>query len=85
MVRSFQTLNPFPHYHLKQFNSEFRTIRRSVLPGMTGLWQVSARSEGDLEVQEKLDTYYIHNWSFWLDVSLLIRTVWIVLTGKGAY
>lgn len=76
---------PFPHYHLEQFNEDFRKIRRSVIPGMTGLWQVSARSDGDLAVQEKLDTYYIRNWSPWLDLSLLGRTILIVLTGKGAY
>lgn len=76
---------PFPHYHLEQFNAKFRYIRRSVLPGMTGLWQVSVRSNGNLMIQENLDTYYIRNWSFWLDLSLFFRTIWIVITGKGAY
>lgn len=76
---------PFPHYHLEQFNDDFRKLRRSVMPGMTGLWQVSARSEGDLAVQENLDSYYIRNWSIWLDLSLLGRTMLIVMTGRGAY
>lgn len=76
---------PFPHYHLEQFNEEFRKLRRSVIPGMTGLWQVAARSDGDLVVQENLDTYYIRNWSVWLDISLLARTILIVFSGKGAY
>jgi len=76
---------PFPRYHLEKFNPGFRELRRSVLPGLTGLWQVSARSEGDLEVQEALDTYYIRNWSIWLDLYILARTVWVVLTRKGAY
>jgi lipopolysaccharide/colanic/teichoic acid biosynthesis glycosyltransferase len=76
---------PFPHYHLEQFSQEFRNLRRSVIPGMTGLWQVLARSDGNLETQEKLDTYYIRNWSIWLDLSLLGRTALVVLTGKGAY
>jgi Undecaprenyl-phosphate galactose phosphotransferase WbaP len=76
---------PFPRYHLEKFRPEFRELRRSVLPGLTGLWQVSARSEGDLEVQEALDTYYIRNWSIWLDLYILARTVWVVLTRKGAY
>ncbi|QSV44860.1 undecaprenyl-phosphate galactose phosphotransferase WbaP [Geobacter benzoatilyticus] len=76
---------PFPHYHLERFDEDFRCLRRSVLPGMTGLWQVSARSDGDLQVQESLDTYYIRNWSIWLDVYLLGRTFAVVLSGKGAY
>jgi Undecaprenyl-phosphate galactose phosphotransferase WbaP len=76
---------PFPKYHLDNFPQEFRELRRSVLPGLTGLWQVSARSDGDLQVQEQLDTYYIRNWSIWLDLTLLGKTIWIVLTGKGAY
>ena len=76
---------PFPHYHLEQFDESFRVIRRSVMPGMTGLWQVDARSDGNLAVQETLDSYYIRNWSFWLDLSLLARTISVVLSGKGAY
>ncbi len=76
---------PFPHYHLARFSPRFRTIRRSVLPGLTGMWQVSARSEGDVSVQELMDTYYIRNWSPWLDIYLLARTVGAVVLGKGAY
>lgn len=76
---------PFPRYHLEKFSPDFRALRHSVRPGITGLWQVSARSDGDLEVQEALDTYYIRNWSPWLDLYLLVRTVVVVLGGRGAY
>lgn len=76
---------PFPEYHLERFSPEFRELRHSVLPGMTGFWQVLARSDSDLKLQEELDTYYIRNWSPWLDVYLLFRTVMAVLGSKGAY
>ncbi len=76
---------PFPHYHLEKFPAEFRDLRRKVLPGITGLWQVSVRGEGDLEVQRVLDATYIRNWSLWLDLYILARTVWMVLMRKGAY
>ncbi len=76
---------PFPSYHLDTFDGEFRRLRRRVLPGMTGLWQVSERSEGDVTVQRALDTYYIRNWSIWQDIYLLVVTLRAVLLSRGAY
>nr|BCX01977.1 MAG: hypothetical protein KatS3mg041_2023 [Bacteroidota bacterium] len=76
---------PFPRYHLEKFSVDFQQLRLSVLPGLTGLWQVTARSDGDLQVQESLDTYYIRNWSIWLDLYILVRTIGVVWRGKGAY
>lgn len=52
---------------------------------MTGLWQVSGRNELEYEERVKLDAYYVRNWSVWLDLYILIKTVWVVLTGRGAY
>jgi Undecaprenyl-phosphate galactose phosphotransferase WbaP len=54
-------------------------------PGMTGLWQVSGRSDTSYKRRVFLDEWYILNWSFWYDIVILIQTVWIVVTGKGAF
>lgn len=59
--------------------------RLSVKPGITGLWQVSGRSEiKDFNEWLKLDLEYIDNWSLWLDFKILLKTFWVVLTAKGA-
>jgi lipopolysaccharide/colanic/teichoic acid biosynthesis glycosyltransferase len=75
---------PFPPYHLDSFDEAFRQKRQSCKPGLTGLWQVSARSNGDLDVQRNLDLSYIANRSFWLDLYILLSTVPAVLKGTGA-
>ena len=59
--------------------------RLACKPGITGMWQVSGRSEiTDFEEVVKLDTQYITNWSMGQDIKILLKTVWIVLTGRGA-
>lgn len=57
----------------------------SVLPGITGVWQVSGRSDIDYPERVRMDSWYVHNWSIWLDIVLLWRTVSVVLRRKGAY
>jgi exopolysaccharide biosynthesis polyprenyl glycosylphosphotransferase len=57
----------------------------TVKPGITGLWQVSGRSDISYDERVQLDMYYIRNWSIWLDLQLLIRTIPVVIYGKGAY
>lgn len=56
-----------------------------VRPGITGLWQVSGRNDVDYDTRVQLDSWYVRNWSLWLDIVLLFKTVKVVVSGKGAY
>jgi Undecaprenyl-phosphate galactose phosphotransferase WbaP len=76
---------PFPDYHLDALSPHARRLRDEVRPGITGLWQVSARGEAGVEAQQAYDMYYIRNWSVWLDLHILARTLAVVVSGKGAY
>lgn len=75
---------PFPIYHLEAMTPGFRAKRASVVPGLTGLWQVSERSDADVALQERLDEFYIDNRSIWFDAALLLATVRAVLRRTGA-
>ena len=75
---------PLPQYHLDQFEDEFLQLRETMPPGITGQWQVYSRNDGGPEMFQKWDTYYIRNWSIRLDMQILLRTPWVVLSGNGA-
>jgi lipopolysaccharide/colanic/teichoic acid biosynthesis glycosyltransferase len=57
----------------------------TVRPGITGLWQVSGRSDVDYQERVRLDMHYIRNWNIWLDLHLLLRTIPVVARARGAY
>jgi lipopolysaccharide/colanic/teichoic acid biosynthesis glycosyltransferase len=59
--------------------------RLEVPPGVTGLWQVSGRSELTFDEMVMLDIYYIENWSPWLDMWILVKTIPTVVSARGAY
>jgi exopolysaccharide biosynthesis polyprenyl glycosylphosphotransferase len=72
-LRDYEQLRP---WHRKRY---------LVLPGITGLWQVSGRSDLGFDDLVRLDFYYLENWSIWLDISILIKTIPAVLAARGAY
>ncbi|HEY5653422.1 MAG TPA: exopolysaccharide biosynthesis polyprenyl glycosylphosphotransferase [Pontiella sp.] len=76
---------PLPAYHFQDLPEQVRFLRNKVRPGITGLWQVSGRSESGTAGMEKWDPYYVRNWSIWLDIVILFRTVKAVLGSRGAY
>ena len=76
---------PLPEYHHDELSSRTADLRTRVRPGITGLWQVSGRSDTGNEGFERYDAYYVKNWSVWLDTVILVRTIKAVLWGKGAY
>jgi lipopolysaccharide/colanic/teichoic acid biosynthesis glycosyltransferase len=76
---------PLPDYHHGELKIRTQRLRTQVLPGITGLWQVSGRSDSGTAGMDKWDTYYVTNWSIWLDIVILARTARVVLLGSGAY
>lgn len=81
---SFVGPRPVTKEELEKYGSNAEFIL-SVTPGLSGMWQISGRSDTGYEERVTLDSYYIQNWSVWLDLWILIKTVWVVIKGKGAY
>ncbi|MGB7416807.1 MAG: sugar transferase [Thermosynechococcaceae cyanobacterium] len=76
---------PLPIRDVERFNS-WHHIRHQVVPGITGLWQISGRSHlDDFDQAARLDLYYIDNWTLNLDFEILVETIRIVLFANGAY
>jgi exopolysaccharide biosynthesis polyprenyl glycosylphosphotransferase len=69
---------------MDQWTVELRS-RLRVRPGLTGMWQVSGRSNLDFSEYVRLDLYYVDNWSLWRDLAIIARTVPVVLGKRGAY
>ncbi|MFC2163895.1 undecaprenyl-phosphate galactose phosphotransferase WbaP [Acidobacteriota bacterium] len=75
---------PYLVEELKEKDS-FKAVVSKVKPGITGLWQISGRSDLPFEDRLALDEHYIRNWDLWLDITILFKSVKIWFTKKGAY
>jgi exopolysaccharide biosynthesis polyprenyl glycosylphosphotransferase len=76
---------PLPVYEVENFANPAQRRRLSVKPGLSCLWQISGRNQvRDFETWVRLDLEYIDNWSIWLDLRILVRTIPVVLLGYGA-
>lgn len=74
-------ISPQEMAHYNRWGINLLTVK----PGITGLWQVSGRSDVSYEERVRFDMHYIRNWSIWLDIQLLIRTIPAVIKSRGAY
>ena len=75
---------PIVKKEIERYGEYFREYAM-VLPGITGMWQASGRSDTTYEERVAMDTWYVRNWSVWLDIMYLAKTFTAVLFGKGAY
>ncbi|WP_334138274.1 sugar transferase [Corynebacterium variabile] len=86
LLGTMSVVGPRPHlsHEVDAFSSDMR-MRMEVRPGITGLWQVSGRSDLTPQQAEQLDLYYVDNWSLSLDVKTVARTFRAVALSRGAY
>jgi Undecaprenyl-phosphate galactose phosphotransferase WbaP len=75
---------PIVDSEIEKYGADFRRIF-SVKPGLTGLWQVSGRSDTNYADRVSFDTYYLQSWSVWLDIWIIFKTMGVILKGSGAY
>jgi Undecaprenyl-phosphate galactose phosphotransferase WbaP len=64
---------------------EVYELYKRIRPGMTGIWQVGGRSDTSYPERVAMDSHYVRDWSFWLDLIILARTIKIVVLGRGAF
>ncbi|MFH1457118.1 MAG: sugar transferase [Patescibacteria group bacterium] len=82
---SMSLVGPRPHepHEVAEYEKHHKKLL-NIKPGVTGMAQVSGRSDLEFEEEVKLDTFYIENWTPWLDLVILIKTPFVILLGKGA-
>jgi lipopolysaccharide/colanic/teichoic acid biosynthesis glycosyltransferase len=75
---------PIP-YELEAYQAWHKRRVMEVKPGITGLWQINGRSRTTFDEMVRLDLRYARTWTPWLDIKILLRTPWVILSGAGAY
>jgi len=75
---------PIVREEVKKYGDAFYELTK-VKPGITGLWQVSGRNDLEYDKRVQLDLFYIKNWSLWIDIMIILKTIRVVLSGRGAY
>jgi Undecaprenyl-phosphate galactose phosphotransferase WbaP len=75
---------PIMENEIWRYEDNFK-VYSTVRPGITGMWQVSGRNHTSYKERVLYDVYYVRNWSIWLDIYILLRTVWVVISRNGAY
>jgi lipopolysaccharide/colanic/teichoic acid biosynthesis glycosyltransferase len=75
---------PIVHDEIEKYGDDYGLIF-SIKPGLTGLWQVSGRSDTNYRDRISYDTYYLQSWSVWLDLWIILKTFGSIIFGKGAY
>lgn len=76
---------PVIQEEIEKFYQDYRDYYYSVTPGLTGLWQISGRSDTDYDFRVQTDVWYIQNWSLWLDLIIILQTPAEVVKSRGAY
>jgi len=87
LKREMSLIGPRPYLPIEkeEMGEDYIEVIFMVKPGITGLWQVSGRSDTDYEFRIKTDKWYVINWSLWLDIVILFKTIKVVLKREGAY
>jgi lipopolysaccharide/colanic/teichoic acid biosynthesis glycosyltransferase len=86
LIGDMSLVGPRPFFPQQEdFYGERLCYYKRVRPGLTGIWQVSGRNEKTFHERTNFDEYYVRNWSVWLDIYLLARTVPTVLLNRGDY
>jgi Undecaprenyl-phosphate galactose phosphotransferase WbaP len=75
---------PIVEAEVERYGETYK-LYTSVLPGITGLWQVSGRNDISYDERVRFDEFYVQNWSLWLDLHILLRTIRVIIFREGAY